>query len=52
MQARDNEPPPRYRMVIIGLVLGVAIAVAVAAGDCGGSIQRRAGGEAVAAAGD
>lgn len=43
------EQPSRYRLVVIGLVLGVAVAIAVAVSDCGGSIQRRAGGGEVAA---
>ena len=47
-----NETPSRYRLVIVGLLLGVALAVAVAMSDCGTSIQRRAGGDAVAAAGE
>lgn len=48
-----EEPPqqsPRYRLVVIGLVLGVAVAIAATIGDCGNTIQRRAGGEVVAAA--
>lgn len=50
MEGSPNQPPSRYRLVIIGLALGVAFAVAVAVQDCGGSIQRRAGDGAVAVA--
>ena len=44
------QPPQRYRMVVIGLVLGVAVAIAATIGDCGNNIQRRAGGAVTAAA--
>jgi len=44
------EQQPRYRMVVVGLVLGVAVAIAASIGDCGSNIQRRAGGDAVAVA--
>ena len=46
-----EQRPPRYRLVIVGLVLGVVVALAATIGDCGNDIQRRAGGEAVAATG-
>jgi hypothetical protein len=37
-------------MVVIGLVLGVAVAIAATIGDCGNNLQRRVGVDVVAAA--
>ena len=48
----ENRPPSRYRLVLVGLVLGVAIALAVAVSDCGGSVARRAANDVAAVAGE
>ena len=44
----EPNAPPRYRLVIVGLVIGVAVAIAATVGDCGNNIQRRAAGGTVA----